>query len=211
MPGQRRSAGPHARESWLPRLAGIGVVVLVTAGGVAGYLLTARASPVHHAAALPTKVISNQTVGLIGESAQAGSSGALVQLLDSGGAPQFTPLQASQAAEGSPQWTADQMAGNSYIFIYLRTGDCLSAGPARGAASRTVTLAHCDLGAQQRWRRTSAAVLAQGHDFYQYENLADGSCLAQSNEPGPAVRTDLAACRASPPISQLIAFWWSST
>ncbi len=39
MPGQRRTAGPRARGSRLPRLAGFGVAVLVAGGLVTGYLL----------------------------------------------------------------------------------------------------------------------------------------------------------------------------
>jgi Ricin-type beta-trefoil lectin domain-like len=210
MPGQRRTAGPHARESWLPRLAGIGVVVLLAGGGVTGYLLAVHPSAPHHAAPLPTRVLSYQTVGLIAQVAEPGSTaGQLVQLLSSTGPPQFTPLEPVQAAEGSPQWTADEMAGGTYIFIYLKTGRCLSATGSRGRAR--LALQHCDLGAQQRWRRTAAPVLTQRHDFYQYANVADGSCLTQTGLlPGQVYGANLAACVASDPPSQLIAFWWSS-
>lgn len=210
MPGQRRTAGPRTRGSWLPRLAGIGVIVVLAAGGIAGYLVTLHPAASHHAAPLPTKVQSYQTVGLIAQDEQPGSpAGQLLQLLGPGGTPGFSRLGQTQEAEGSPQWTADLMAGGSYIFIFLPTGDCLSA---TGPATRPkLALQHCNLTAAQRWRRKPGAVLAQGHDFYQYADLGDGSCLTQTGVlPRQIFGADLAACSASEPPDQLIAFWWSS-
>ena len=210
MPGQRRTAGPHPRESWLPRLAGIGVIVLLAAGGVTGYLLAVHPGSPHHAAPLSTRVLSYATVGLIAENSAPGSpAGQLLQLLGQRDTAQFSPLGPAQAAEGSPQWTADQMAGGTYIFIFLKTGDCLTADDPRD--KRSLTLEHCDLGAQQRWRRTNTPVLTQGHEFYEYANLGDGACLTQEGvRAGPVYDAGLAACAPSDPTSQLIAFWWSS-
>jgi len=183
--------------------------MLIAAGAVVAYLVALH--PARHAAPpLPTKVLSFQTVGLIAQAAQPGSSsGQLLQLVGPGGTPQFSPLARAQEQAGSPQWTADLMAGNSYIFIYLPTGHCLAAtGP---ASQPKLTLEHCDLAAQQRWRRTRPAVQIQGHDFYQYTNLANASCLTETGElSGPVYGAGLQSCAAVPPADQLIGFWWAS-
>ena len=101
------------------------------------------------------------------------------------------------------------MAGNSYIFIFLPTGECLTATGLAGQPK--LTLEHCDLAAAQRWRRTASVVQSQGHDFYQYANLGDSACLTQTGElSGQDYGAALEACSPSPPPSQLIAFWWSS-
>ena len=123
------------------------------------------------------------------------------------GTPAFSALGQAQAAQGgTPQWTADLMAGGSYIFIYLPTGQCLSAVGTAGEAR--LTLRHCDLDASQRWRRTQLAVAARAHDFYQYANLRDGSCVTQTGMlPGQVFGASLAACASSQPADQLIAFW----
>jgi hypothetical protein len=184
--------------------------VLIAAGAVAAYLVAmhpARRQP----PPLSARVVSTQQVGLIARVAQPGpSAGQLLQLLDSAtGNPQFGPLGQAQQQAGSPQWTADLMGGDSYIFIYLPTGHCLaSAGP---ADQPRLTLEHCDLAAQQRWRRAKAAGQYQGHDFYQYENLGDASCLTETNElPGPVYGAALQSCMAGSPASQLIAFFFAS-
>jgi hypothetical protein len=210
MPGQRRSTGQRAPGSRLARLAGISVAVLIAAGAVAAYLVAmhpARRLP----PPLPTRVVSVQQVGLIARVAEpTSSSGSLLQLLDSAsGTPQFSPLGQAQQQAGSPQWTADLMAGDSYIFIYLPTGHCLaSAGMAH---QPRLTLEHCDLAAQQRWRRTNAAVQFQGHVFYQYENLGDASCLTETAElPGSVFGAALQTCLAGSPADQLIGFFFAS-
>jgi hypothetical protein len=210
MPGQRRSTGQRAPGSRLARFTGISVAVLIAAGAVAAYLVAmhpARRQP----PPLPARVVSVQQVGLIARVAQSGSSaGQLLQLLDSAtGTPQFSVLGQAQQQAGSRQWTANLMAGDSYIFIYLPTGDCLASA---GAADRPrLTLEHCDLAAQQRWRRTNAAVQFQGHDFYEYKNLGDSSCLTETAElAGPIYGAALRSCLAGSPASQLIAFFFAS-
>lgn len=208
MPGQRRTS-QRAAGSRLARLAGIGVAVLIAAMGVAIYLLALHPAAARPQPPLPTKVLSYQTVGLIAQVAQPGSSaGQLLQLLGSQGNPQFSPLGQAQKQAGSPQWTADLMAGNSYIFIYVPTGACLAA---TGTADQPgLTLDHCDLAARQRWRRTKGAVQIQGHDFYQYMNVGDASCLTETSElSGHAYGAALRACSAGSSTDQLIAFWWA--
>jgi hypothetical protein len=210
MPGQRHTAGTRTRGSRLPRLAGIGVIVLLAGGGVGAYLAGLHPAAARRAPALPSKVLGYQTVGLVAQDSQSGSSpGQLLQLLGPRGTPQFSPVAPAQVQTGSPQWTADLMAGNSYIFIFLPTGECLTAAGLAGQPK--LTLEHCDLAAAQRWRRAASVVQSQGHAFYQYANLGDSACLAQAGElSGQDYGAALEACSASPPPSQLIAFWWAS-
>jgi hypothetical protein len=210
MPGQRHSAGPRSRGSWLARLAGISVVLLLAGGGVAVYLVELHPAAARPAKSLPTKVLSRQTVGLIAQRTQQPSSGGqLLQLLSPRGTLQFSPVARAQEQAGTPQWTANLMAGNSYIFIFLPSGDCLAAaGPAR---QPKLALKHCDLTAGQRWRRVRQAVVSQGHDFYQYANLGNGACLAEAaGQSGLVYGAALETCSPSAPADQLIAFWWSS-
>ena len=185
------------------------MAVALAAGGVAIYLVALHPASARQRPPLPTKVISFQTVGLIAQAAQPASSGQLLQLLGPHGTPQFSPLGQAQEQAGSPQWTADLMAGDSYIFIYLPTGDCLAAtGP---ADQPMLALDHCDLSAQQRWRRATAAVQIQGHDFYQYANAGDASCLTQTGAlPGPVYGAALQVCSTGSETDQLIGFWWAS-
>jgi hypothetical protein len=191
-------------------MTGVSVVVLLAAGGVAAYLVEFHPAAARPAAPLPNRVVSYQTVGLITQSTQQTSSGArLLQLLSPQGTLQFSPVDRAQEQVGSPQWTADLMAGNTYIFIFLPTGDCLAATASKRQPK--LTLEHCDLKAEQRWRRTQSGVARRGHDFYQYANLGDGDCLTQAGEQsGQVFGASLATCSPSAAVDQLIAFWWSS-
>jgi hypothetical protein len=210
MPGQRRSAGPRPRESWFPTLAGLGAVILLAAGGATAYVLAFHPGSPPRPRALPTKVLSYQTVGLVTEAAGPGSPpGQFAQLLGTASGARFAVLAQNQVQQGTPQWTADQMAGGTYIFIYLKTGQCLAAaGP---AGKQAVVLRHCDLLADQRWRPTGVGGVSGGHDFRQFANLGDGACLTRAGaQPSVGYGASLTACRASGAASQLIAFWWSS-
>lgn len=210
MPGQRNTARPRTRGSWLPRLAGLGVIVVLAAGGVTAYLVAFHPSQPKRPAPLPSRVTSTLTVGLVAQSASgSGSTGGLVQLLSPQPRPSFTPVGLSQQEQGQPQWIADVMSGGSYIFIYLPTSQCLTAaGP---AAHPGLTLKHCDLGLTQRWARLGNGVLADAHDFYQFSNLADRKCItAGSGSAALGLTAGLTACDPAKPASQLIAFWWTS-
>jgi len=101
------------------------------------------------------------------------------------------------------------MTGGGYIFIYLPTSECLtSAGP---RARPQLTVQRCDLSRQQRWQRIGTGVLASGHDFYQFANMASGSCITEgSGSAATGYGAGLAACDRSRPASQLIAFWWTA-
>jgi hypothetical protein len=205
MPGQRIVVGRRARGSRLSRLTGISVILVLAAGGVTTYLITVHPLGSHLAAPLPTKVISNQIIGLVAQDSQPGSS-QLLQLRAPGGVPQFSLVTQAEQQAGSGQWTADQMGDNSYIFIFVPAGTCLTA-----ASPAVLALRHCDLQSNQRWRRIGRASLAAGHDFYQYANVGTGSCLTETHElPGSVWGASLSPCSPSSPTSQLIAFWWAT-
>ncbi len=208
MPGQRRTTGGRARGSWLPRLAGIGLIVVLVAAAVTGYLITFH-PPGSPAATLPTRVVSYQTVGLVALDAQPGSPGQLIQLLGRQGIPQFSPVSQAEQATGTGQWTADLMVGDSYIFIFLPSDGCLTAAGPAGRAR--LVLQHCDLKANQRWRRIGPGTLAQGHRFYPYASMADGSCLTEGAElSGPVWSAGLVSCARSAATDQVLAFWWAA-
>jgi hypothetical protein len=209
MPGQRRSPGKRARGSWLPRLAGLGGVIVVAAVIATAYLVAFHPATPRRTPSLPTKVVSFHTVGLVIADTQPGASSQLLQLVYQHGSLYFSPVAQAQQTQGTPQWTADLMAGATYIFIYLPTGQCLSAA---GTASQPrLALRHCDLGSAQRWRRSRVAVVTQAHDYYQYANVGDRNCLTRNGElPGQIFGASLSACAASQPADQLLAFWWSS-
>jgi hypothetical protein len=209
MPGERRSS-PRTRGSWLPRLAGLGAIVIIAGGGTLAYLLEFHPVTPRHVAALPTRVVSYQTVGLIAQAANAASGNSpLLQLLSPRGEPAFTPVATAEEVNGMPEWTADLMAGGTYIFIYLPTGQCLaSAGPAR---TPQLTVQRCDLGLGQRWRRLTTGVLEGNHYFYQFASAASGKCIADAG--GPATQpggASLATCDPAQPAWQLLAFWWTA-
>jgi hypothetical protein len=208
MPGQRSRGARRARGSWLPRLAGMGLVAVLAAGGVIGYL--AAASPAgHRPAALPTRMLGQQTVGLVA-AGPAGSGAAGPQsLLASRAGLAFSPVPRSRLVTGLPEWTADQMAGGTYIFIYGPNEQCLSA-----AAAPRLTLAPCDQGASQRWRPVHPAVTADGHAYRQFASLGGGRCIAVGGPrpaAGPGEHTAaLAGCAGDGPWRQLISFWWGA-
>ena len=173
------------------------------------YLLEFHPATPRHVTALPTRVLSFQTVGLIAEPASAASaSSQIVQLLSPQDVLTFTPVGQSEVINGHPEWTADLMAGGTYIFIYLPTGQCLaSTGPASKA---TLTVQRCDLQLAQRWRRLGSGVRQGNHLFYEFASTASGKCITQAGaaagQPGAA---GLVPCDPALPASQLLAFWWT--
>jgi hypothetical protein len=204
MPG-KRNARSRVRGSWAARLTGTGFAVLLAGVGVAVYLIVGGAHTDNSASVLPTQVLGTQAIGLA-DSVPAHSAGAssATEILTSHSGLSFQP-----SGQVTADWTADQMAGGTYIFIYLKTGQCLAAaGP---AGKQAVVLRHCDLLADQRWRPTGVGGVSGGHDFRQFANLGDGACLTRAGaQPSAGYGASLTACRASGAASQLIAFWWSS-
>jgi hypothetical protein len=208
MPGQRRTGGGRARGSTLARLAGIGLVVMLAAAGVIAYLVTLQPRGAGSGATLSTRVVSYQTVGLLAEDAQPRSSGQLLELVSKQGKPQFSPVSQDELQSGTGNWTADLMVGGSYIFIFLGSDDCLAVTDSEGQPR--LALQHCDLQANQRWRRVGTGTLAQGHNFYAYANAADRSCITEGSElPGQVSAASLSACSKAA-TNQVLAFWWSA-
>ncbi len=203
MPGQR-SARARARGSWALRLAGIGCAVLLAGGAVAAYLVLGQAHPASHDSRLSARVASVQTVGMA--SPGPGSDGSAELLLASPNGLAFTPAKPTQLPAGFPEWTADQMVGGGYIFIYISTGRCLGA-----TGVRTAALQRCDLSERQRWTREYHSTGAAGQDYWQLRNDYNGRCLAVGGPPagsaGAGARLELQPCGTGGSWRQLIAFW----
>src|ERR1700722_640349 len=210
MPGQRGPARPRPRGSWRPRLAGLGVIVVLAAGAAAAYVAGFHPAADKRPAPLPTRVASTQTVGLIAEpSAGATQAAAIVQLLSTQRQPAFAPVGLSQEQQGQPEWIADVMTDGGYIFIYLPTRQCLASAGSR--ARPRLAVERCDLSRGQRWQRLGSGVLVDGHDFYQFSNLSTAKCItAGSGEAAQGLPASLATCDPARPTRQLLAFWWSA-
>lgn len=210
MPGQRQTARPRTRGSRLPRLAGVGVIVVLAVAGAVAYAAGFHPAADKRPAPLPTRVASTLTVGLVAEPpAAAGSASDVVQLLSPQRQPAFAPVGISQQQQGQPEWIADVMTGGGYIFIYVPTSQCLAA---TGPRARPRLIAErCDLSPAQRWRRLGAGVLVASHDYYQFANLADGKCITQgTGSAAQGLAAGLATCDPAGPARQLLAFWWSA-
>jgi hypothetical protein len=212
MPQEHSARTGRTRGSWTPRLAGLTAVLLIAAGGVTAYVVAGPASAARHVTPLPTRVASVQTVGLV---ATAAGGHAPQQLVSDAGGLEFTPVRRADLEQGSPQWTADTMAGGTYVFIYVPDGRCLAARVRRHRAE--LVLARCDLGRSQRWARATTASPAGRHQYSEYRNLASVRCLAAGGTPpagdvlsASAAAATLAPCDPSAPASQLISFWWSA-
>jgi hypothetical protein len=192
----KRNARSRVRGSWAARLTGAGLAILLAGAGAAAYLIVGagRANP--EVSALPTRVLGTQAVGLVnpGPAGTSGTSTATPTLVATGAGLRF-----SSAAQAGADWTADQMAGGTTIFIYLPDGRCL--GSSRGTG---VALQPCNLQAGQRWVQRHPVTGASGLQYWQLRNLSDGRCLAAVATPaGTGAR--LARCQATPGWQQLIA------
>jgi hypothetical protein len=175
--------------------------VLLAGGGAALYVLAGRghAKPV---APLSARVANVQTVGL----ATPGPAGppAAELLVASPHGLAFSAAKPGDLPASYPEWTADQMVGGSYIFIYIATGQCLSAAPGQAAA-----LERCDLSERQRWNRAYYSTDAAGQDLWQLRNGADGRCLTVGAPAAAGSGAQLERCGTGGSWRQLIAFWSS--
>ncbi|HET9897438.1 MAG TPA: hypothetical protein VFQ44_21105 [Streptosporangiaceae bacterium] len=187
---------------------------MVLAGGALGmYLGTSHATHVvvrshQHHRRVPAKVVSVQTIGIIdfgpfddGDPWQGDTEDHPMMLLSKDRVVQFAPIPPQEISAGTPQWTANQMTDGSEIFIYVPTGQCLSAPGGAG-----LELSHCDLSRDQRWHRLNSRVLF-GQAVAQYANAKTGGCLTAMHHPGPA---RLTRCGKARTRTQEIAFWWSA-
>ena len=197
MRGKRTS---RTRGSRAPRLVGAGLAVLLAGAGVAAYLVVARSHA--GAAALPTRVLTTQAIRLVSQQPPAARSAVQETLL-----PARSGLAFAQVTQPGADWTADEMAGGTYVFIYLPNGLCL--GSPMSVIPSALTLARCNLQASQRWERVHPVVGGTGLDYWQLRNLADRRCLTAGAAPGASAArfpARLERCQASPGWSQLIAF-----
>jgi hypothetical protein len=206
MPGQRDARGRRAGGA--ARTTGIVAVVVLAAAGAVIYLLTTHSAATARTAPLPDKVISVQSVGLV--TLIAGPHGGVpTQLEQTSSGLRFVTVPAAQLAAGTPSWTADQMKGGSYTFIYIPDGRCLSVS-GHGSHAK-IDLEHCNLGAAQRWVRVGTQATVSTHVYAAYRSMVSTLCLSQP-AAGPSTSTGqvaLGSCTASPPRQELIAFWWS--
>ncbi len=177
MSGERSARARRARGSRLPRIAGTGVVLLLAGTGVIASLVGGDPHVTARHGVPPARVQGAHEVGLVsaGPPGPAGQAAAPAQtLLKSRSGLAFATVR-----QVAPEWTADQMAGGTYIFIYISDGSCLSSAALRGRARRgraSGTMAvttRCDLGYSQRWRRQQGGT--QG--YWQLRNIGDGRCL----------------------------------
>jgi hypothetical protein len=185
MPGQRGISVRRSRGSWAVRIAGIVVVVLAAATVVSVLVLnkgTARART-HSASPLPTNVVSPPlTVALVnpGPPPRKDSGPVPETLQESATGLAFTATGGAGQAS-SQDWTADQMGGGTYIFIYVPDGQCLTATTAPDAAA--AALARCNLGLAQRWRHHYLGTSPAGRGDWQLRSAVDGLCLTAVTPP----------------------------
>ena len=191
------------------------MAVLLAAAGATAYLLVDR-SPGD--APLPTRVVGTQTIALVnpgaaGPAVWQGTGQAPGTLLDARGRLTF-----SADAQPGAGWTADQMAGGTYIFIYLANGGLCLTAPAAPASS--AVLQPCDLQASQRWLRQGQTPGPNGLTYWQLRNEADGRCLTAGSPVSTAAKqagnaatgqgVHMQACEGAPGWRQLVTFVQSS-
>jgi hypothetical protein len=188
-------------------------LVLFAAATVASVLVfshTAARARKQPAAPLPTNVVSPPlTVTLVnpGPPPRRDSRPAPEKLQESATGLMFTAAGGAGQAS-SQEWTADQMGGGTYIFIYVPDGRCLTAPTSPGATA--AMLARCNLGLGQRWRHQYLGADAAGRGDWQLRSAADGLCLTAvtpplGGQPGES-GTDLRGCEAPARWRQLISF-----
>ena len=203
-----RGAGP-LRGSWALRVGGTALVIVAAAAGTSVVLLAhsgvqARKDSVTK---LSRKVTSALTVGLYNPGpAIPHHSRPARQMLDSrAGLLTFTLALDPGTQHELARWTADKMSDDSYIYIFVPSGLCLTASAHNLAA---VFLAKCDLGVTQRWRRVNLGFLDNGLYYWELRSQLNGRCLANSGGPLNGTSTEHAArlepCDRSRPAGQLI-------
>lgn len=203
-----RGAGP-LRGSLALRVGGTALVIVAAAAVTSALLLAHSGVQARKdaTAKLSRKVTSALTVGLYNPGpATPQHPRPLRQMLDSqADLLTFTAALDSSTEHSLERWTADKMSDDSYIYIFVPSGQCLTAS-ARNLAA--VFLAKCDLGATQRWRRVQLGFLANGLYYWELRSQLNGRCLANSGGPLNGTSTQHAArlepCDRSRPAGQLI-------
>jgi hypothetical protein len=204
-----RGAGP-LRSSLALRVGGTALVI-VTAAAVTSVLLLAHSGVQARkdtGAKLSRKVTSALTVGLYNPGPAAPrQQRPLRQMLDSqSGLLTFTAALDPGTQRSLERWTADKMSDDSYIYIFVPSGKCLTASAHNLA---TVFLANCDLGVTQRWRRVQQGFLNTGLYYWELRSQLNGRCLTNSgsglqNNNAAQHAAQLEPCGKGRPASQLI-------
>lgn len=227
MPDQFSGPARRSPGSWAPRLTGIGAAVLL-AGAVLGVYLasspsgrparapaTARTPAAAHTSATPhaPQVTKVESVGLVDFGPADDGDGWRdrddhpLMLRPRGSGVAFVVIPSSQLAAGPREWTVNELADGSDIFIDISTGDCLTA-----ASGTRLVLAPCDLSASQRWRPVHQRSVA-GQSVAGYASVSTGRCLA-SGGPASGTATSepavLAGCGPAGTRSQELVLWWSA-
>jgi hypothetical protein len=179
---------------------------LLAIAGVAAYLTVGGTNDTKTASVLPTKVVDAQAVGIVssGPAATAGVNPDPGTLLAS-----HSDLIFAVKGPAGALWTSDEMAGGTYILIYLPNGLCLASQAS--AHPQALALERCDLQASQRWLRQQPSVGLSGLVYWQLRNLASGRCIAAGHAvAGGETAAGLEPCEAFPGSSQQLAFLASS-
>ncbi len=178
--------------------------MLLAVAGVAAYLIVGGTSDKKDASVLPTRVLGTQAVSLVDPGPRAGANPAPGTLRMSRSALVFVVNGPSVA-----QWTSDQMAGGTYILIYLPNGLCLASRDSPRASA--VVLQRCNLQSNQRWLRQHLITGVNGLDYWQLRNLADNRCLAVGRAVSPGeFAAQLEPCAAAPGWRQQVVFMTAS-
>lgn len=203
-----RGAGP-LRGSLALRVGGTALVI-VTAAAVTSVLLLAHSgvqARKDSGAKLSRKVTSALTVGLYNPGPTTPQhQRPLRQMLDSqSGLLTFTAALDPGTQQALERWTADKMSDDSYIYIFVPSGKCLTASAHDLTA---VFLAKCDLGVTQRWRRVQQGVLNTGLYYWELRSQLNGRCLTNpatlQNNNAAQHAAQLQPCGKGQPPSQLI-------
>jgi hypothetical protein len=178
-----RAAGP-LRGSLALRVGGTALVI-VAAGAVTSVLLLAHSgvqARKDNTARLSTKVISALTVGLYNPGPAAPqNSRPLRQMLDNqSGLLTFIVTRDAATQHSLERWTADKMSDGSYIYIFVPSGQCLTASAHNLAA---IFLAKCNLGVTQRWQHVNLGFLDNGLYYWELRSQLNGRCLANPGTP----------------------------
>jgi hypothetical protein len=161
------------------------VLVIVTAAAVTSALLLAHSgvqARKNATARLSTKVTSALTIGLYNPGpATAQHPRPVRQMLDSqSGLLIFRAALDAGTLHTLERWTADKMSDGSYIYIFVPSGQCLTASAHNLAA---IFLAKCNLGVTQRWQHVNLGFLDNGLYYWELRSQLNGRCLANPGTP----------------------------
>src|SRR5215472_16872798 len=124
MPGPLTARPHRSKGSWIPRLTGVGVVAVVAVGGLVAYLASTHQATDHkhkhhhhHRTVLSSKVLGQQTVGIISfgpdddhDPFAHDPDDHPLMLQPGKGGLEFATIPVAELTAGVPVWTADRMS-----------------------------------------------------------------------------------------------------